>query len=331
MSDCQKQFIEFHGKIELNDSNETKLQRGRDAIRDLIKDHFKNNERTPVPSFCSQGSFAMRTTINPLDGEFDLDDGVYLEHLDKKSNADWPTTDTVHRWICDAVDGHTEQPPVDKRTCVRVVYAGQYHIDLPIYAELNGDNLHAEKGARGWHKSDPIEITKWFQKAIKEHGEQLRRFVRYFKAWADFNSKDGKLPSSLILTVLAVQNFRAHDRDDLCFANTVEAIRNSVSGVFYVLNPTDGAEELTSRLDADQKKRFQTIITSLASEGNKATQEDSRSKATKIWQKQFGSRFPIAEDEDEDAKQKKADAERLASVYVAKTIKPWMPIVDTMV
>ncbi len=325
MANCHDQFSEFHGKIELNDSNETKLQRGRDAIRDLIKDDFRENGRTPVPSFCSQGSFAMRTTVNPLDGEFDLDDGVYLEHFDKKSNTDWPTPETVHTWICDAVDGHTEQPPIDKRTCVRVVYAGQYHIDLPIYADLNGKNMHAEKGARGWHPSDPVEITKWFQNAIKTHGEQLRRAVRYLKAWADFNSKEGKLPSGLILTVLAVQNFRANDQDDLCFANTADAIRGSTSAVFYVLNPVDATEELTSRLDADQKKRFQTAIASLAEEGKKAIASDSRSKASKIWQKHFGDRFPVAEDESEEEKQRKADADRLASVYVAKSSKPWMP------
>ena len=25
----------------------------------------------------------MGTTVNPLDGEFDLDDGIYLQHLDE--------------------------------------------------------------------------------------------------------------------------------------------------------------------------------------------------------------------------------------------------------
>jgi ribosomal protein L10 len=53
--------------------------------------------------------------------------------------------------------------------------------------------MHAVKGETGWHFSDPVEITKWFKEAVKTNGTQLKRTVRYFKAWADFNAKNGKL------------------------------------------------------------------------------------------------------------------------------------------
>lgn len=324
MADCHKQFGEFHGKIELNDSSKSKLEQGRDAIRDLIRADFREKGRTPVPAFEEQGSWAMGTIINPLPGdEFDLDDGVYLQNLDKKSKTDWPTAETVHSWIVDAVDGHTMTPPIDKRTCVRVVYADDYHIDLPIYSDLNGTNMHAVKGETGWHFSDPVEITKWFKEAVKTNGTQLKRTVRYFKAWADFNTKDGKLPSGLILTVLAVQNFRANERDDKCFVDTARAIQNAISAVFHVANPKDASEELTSRLDDDQKKRFQDAIANLATEGQKAVDAEKTSEASTIWKKRFGDRFPTVED-DPETEQKKKDAERLASAYVST--KPWMPL-----
>lgn len=323
MANCHKQFSTFHGKIELNSSSKTKLEQGRDAIRDLIRASFKEKERNPVPTFKEQGSFAMQTIVNPLAGEeFDLDDGVYLQHLDKKSKAEWPSTETAHKWICDAVDGHTKKPPIDKRTCVRVVYAGDYHIDLPIYADLNEKNMLAVKGVRSWHPSDPVEITKWFKDAVSTNGKQLQRTVRYFKAWADHNAKGGKLPSGLILTVLAVQNFRANERDDQCFANTATAIHNAISAVFHVTNPTDAAEELTSRLDTDQKKRFQDAIANLATEGQKALDSEKTSEASKIWNKRFGDRFPTVEDDPEE-EQKKKDADRLISTYAPT--KPWMP------
>ena len=45
--------------------------------------------------------------VNPLDGEYDLDDGVYLRHLgDNKS--EWPKTETVHEEIMEAVEEHTD-------------------------------------------------------------------------------------------------------------------------------------------------------------------------------------------------------------------------------
>lgn len=153
MANTQEQFAVFHGRIELHDSKEANLQRGRDAIRDVIRDSFRDKKRSPVPEFCAQGSFTMRTTVNPIDGEYDLDDGVYLQNLSHDDKSKWPTPAEVHQWVVDAVDGHTEQKPIDKTSCVRVIYAGQYHIDLPIYADLNGKNMHAETGAHGDRKS----------------------------------------------------------------------------------------------------------------------------------------------------------------------------------
>ncbi len=119
-------------------------------------------------------------------------------------------TATVHQWLVNATDGHTSEKPMDKRTCVRVRYAGQHHVDLPAYGELNGKYLLAVKGETKWPHSDPMALTDWFVGQVKSRGEQLRRIVRYLKAWADFKSnRGGKMPSGVILTVLAANHFRA--------------------------------------------------------------------------------------------------------------------------
>lgn len=76
----------------------------------------------------------MKTTVNPINGnEYDLDDGVYLSGYSDVDQDSWPSPSTVHSWIKSAVDGHTQKSPVDKDTCVRVVYEAGYHIDYPIY------------------------------------------------------------------------------------------------------------------------------------------------------------------------------------------------------
>jgi hypothetical protein len=91
----------------------------------------------------------MGTVINPLDGEYDLDDGVYLQHLDENHHSGWPTSETVHRgWIVEATDGYTKEKPIDKRTCVRVRYACQYHIDLPSYATQRQGQCWQKKAGR---------------------------------------------------------------------------------------------------------------------------------------------------------------------------------------
>jgi len=255
MANLHSEFITFHDRVALSTGKRKSLRMARNAIRERIRKYFRENLKVTLPRFLGQGSYSMGTIANPLDGEFDIDDGVYLQHLD--DNREWPTPDTIHRWLVKATDGHTNEKPLDKRTCVRVRYAGQYHVDLPSYGQLNGEYLLAEKGVKGWHRSDPLSLTVWFREQVKAQGEQLRRVVRYLKAWADFQSgRRGRMPSGLILTVLAVQKFKADERDDVSLSNTATAIFYAVNPIFCVYNPVDLTEELTSRLTDEQKARF---------------------------------------------------------------------------
>ena len=189
---------------------------------------------------------------------------------------------------------------------------------------IYGAYLLAEKGEKGWHQSDPLALTDWFKGRVKVHGEQLRRIVRYLKAWSDFqSSRRGKMPNGLILTVLASDHFCADARDDISCANTLRALADDVRIIFYVYNPVDAAEELTSRLTDQQKKRFQDAISDAADAAAEAIKIDDRYEASNIWRKQFGDRFPAVEKEN-DSDQKKAIATGLATVYAKKNpSKPW--------
>ncbi len=325
MADLHSAFGTFHDKVALTAGKKASLRTSRDAIRKRIRDHFTEVLELDPPKFHVQGSFAMVTTTKPLDGEFDIDDGVYLQHLDPHDNNEWPTPETVHGWIVDAIDGHTDEKPIDKRTCVRVQYAGQYHVDLPSYAKLSGEYMLAVKGEVGWHRSDPKAITDWFKKRVKQHGEQLRRIVRNLKAWTDYQSgKRGKMPNGLIMTVLASDCFCADARDDISLANTAAAIQRAVAPVFCICNPTDDSEEITRRLTDEQKIRLQTAIADLAEDGAAAVAETSRNKASKLWQGQLGDRFPLIKEENDDQARGKEDASRLAAFFVPKgPAKPW--------
>ncbi len=210
MADLHNEFGKFHDRVALAAGKKAILRTARNAIRGRIRKYFRETLKVAVPKFRGQGSYAMVTTVNPIDGEYDIDDGVYLQHLDNQDDSDWPSAATVHQWLINATDGHTSEKPMDKRTCVRVRYTGQYHVDLPAYGELNGKYLLAVKGETKWPHSDPLALTDWFVGQVKSQGEQLRRIVRYLKAWADFKSnRGGEMPSGLILTVLAANHFRA--------------------------------------------------------------------------------------------------------------------------
>lgn len=324
MADLHGEFETFHDRIALTSGKKDSLRKSRDAIRERIWKYFREKLEVKAPKFHGQGSFAMITTVNPLDGEFDIDDGIYLQHLDETDDREWPTPETVHRWLLEATEDHTNEKSIDKRTCVRVRYAGQYHVDLPSYAILNGAYMLAEKGEKGWHRSDPKALTDWFKESVKKDGEQLRKVVRYLKSWTDFQAgRRGKMPSGLILTVIATQNFRSDGRDDVSLAETANAISNVVSPVFCVYNPVDSEEELTARLTEEQKIRFQEAVSDLASDAAGAIDTDDREEASRLWRKQLGARFPAIE-KDNNIDQKKADTAKLAAFYVAKNpAKPW--------
>lgn len=322
MADLNKEMKQLHEIIALSSGKKEALRKSRNAIRERIRKYFRDTLKVSVPKFQGQGSYSMHTMINPLDGEFDIDDGVYLQHLDAFDISKWPTAATVHQWLLKATNDHTNEKSIDKQTCVRVRFAGKYHVDLPAYGILSGVYLLANKGPKGWHASDPKAVTDWF---LKQEGDQLRRVVRYLKAWADFQSgRIGKLSSGLILTVLAAHHIQADDRDDVSLSRTVTAISNSVNPFFIVFNPVDGSEELTSRLSQEQKLRFQDAIRKFADNANSAIDSDDLEKASKLWRKQFGDRFPLITNDEKNENRKREDAARIAGFYAVKNpAKPW--------
>ncbi|AFZ33580.1 MULTISPECIES: cyclic GMP-AMP synthase DncV-like nucleotidyltransferase [Cyanophyceae] len=293
MADCHKLFLEFNSIIELKPNHKAFLRTSRDAVRDRIRSYFKEKANGFFPKFHGQGSFMMNIIILPSDGEFDIDDGIYFL-VDKEPIY---SVDTFHRWICEAVDGHTKQEPIDKQTCIRVVYAGQYHLDLPIYYIIKGQYPRLAHKSKGWIESDPREFIKWFQDKTDDK-RQLRRVVRYLKAWSDY--KAGSLPSGLILSILATRNIHFNARDDIALYNTLIGIKNSLALSFTCYRPTTPTyEDLLQNYSQTDKNYFKSQLISLIRSAEKALDDKTSLKnACKEWQKHFGDRFPchLAED-----------------------------------
>ncbi len=303
MADLHNQFGRFDDRIALTVGAKVALQIVQNMIRQRIRSYFQHTLQLQIPEFGSQGACAMDTTVTPLDGEYRIDDGVYLRHLDKQEDRNWSPGPIVHQWLKNAVDDQTGENRIamDKRTGVRVRYAGQYNINLSVYGELNGQYRLAVKGLAKWLPRDALKLTEWFRSYVNLWGEQLVRIVRYLKAWADFQSmRRGRMPSGLILTILAVNCFHPHERDDVAFAETLKAIANSVSDIVFVLNPVDISEELTARLPDKQKRNFQEAVREAAADGNEAVLMTDNHKASEIWRRQFGDRFPLPDAKEPD-------------------------------
>jgi len=318
MADLHAEFGKYHEKIALTSAKKKSLRTSRDALRDRIRKYFRETLKVKAPKFHQQGSFPMVTTIVPLNGEFDVDDGVYLQHLDESDDSEWPEPAEVHRWLVEATDGQTDEKTIDKETCVRVQYAGQYHVDMPSYATKE-EIYYLSKKKGGWSESDPKAITDWFKGEVGEHGEQLRRMVRYFKAWADFQAQDrGEFVSSIVLTVFVTEEFVSDDRDDVAMRKTADAIWNRICTGVTVKNPKDASECMSDRLSENQKVELQDAIQDLSHGAGDAISESDPGEASKTWRELLGNRFPRGETKEE------RDARKLAaSIIKPSSPKPW--------
>lgn len=313
MSDCNGEFQKFLDNITVSSSKIESLKTSRDAIREKVRKYFKEEKKENSPKFYQQGSFALKTLVKPISGEIDLDDGVYLQNLKEKKN-DWVKTETVHGWILKAVENHTNEIR-DKKNCVRIVYANDYHVDLPIYGIEKNSNSEkyyvAKNGEEQWVISDPKEFKDWFYKKLNEEGEQLRNIIKYLKAWRDYTGL--KKLTGIVITVLVVNNFQKKpDRDDESIYKTVEGILSALKNDKKVLNPNNDNEDLF-RCNEDDKEKIINKLKNLFDNMKTALEEKEVVKSCENWALIFGDRFPVPE------KQEKNDNSKLSITTPTKS------------
>ncbi len=297
MANCDNLFREFNERIKLSESKKGSLRISRDSLRGKVRDKFKDKDYNV--RFCWQGSFAMNTIITPKDGDYDVDDGIYIQ-TDSEPEV---SIATLHRWIVEAAEDHTNQPPSDKNTCVRVHFADGHHIDLVLYYMKESDE-HPQLAHKrdGWIVSDPKEFMDWFNAQCDDKG-QLKRIVRYFKAWAD--DLRGDMPSGLILTILAAESIVLDDRDDIAFFETMKGIQDQLNSSFVCYRPTTpDDEDLFADYSETRKSYFLDRLSAFAQSGQQALDEVNQKDACPKWKRHFGKRFPceLAEDRLENAK-----------------------------
>ena len=320
MANCNQLFIDFNSRVRLTDARRETLVNTREVLRSKIRGYFNGSSPLSTPKFQSQGSFVMDTIINPIEGDYDLDDGVYFfGNLNRNQR---PTTVTVHETVMRAIGDHTNNV-IDKNACIRVIYSEGYHIDLPMYYAqfISSPDLAHKK--EGWILSNPVEFVAWFeakansgfQKAylyeesrfneyrnwldqIRKNDVQLRRIIRYLKAWGDF--KKGDMPPGIIMTILGTENYYEDIRDDVAFLETMKAIKSKLDLEFVCRRPTTPkGEDLFKDYSLSRKNYFLNALKSFIKSGEEAVENPYQKEACRKWQLHFGNRFSCSNAKDE--------------------------------
>lgn len=292
MANCHNLFAEFNKEISVPKTKKDKLKESKNKLRERIRKYFAEHHPEYEPKFYIQGSYKMKTMIDTKDHICDLDDGVYFFRTPDVTGT------TLQQWVKDAVDGYTTTPPEHRRKCVRNIFKGDYEIDMPVYYKINNQQYKLAIKNENWRDDDPKAMVEWF---IKKKGDTSLAFiVMYLKAWCDY--KRNQMPSGLAMTILAAnakEKIVLCDRDDISLKDILKEIRKALN-VFECRVPVDPKDDLFAEYDKDRKEKFLKALDEFVTDAEAALREDNQLKASKLWRKHLGDRFPLGEDKDED-------------------------------
>lgn len=259
-----------------------------------------------------QGSYKYGTLIKPVHRgeEYDVDVGVYFQWDDEEDIE--PTPKQLRNWIQAELLTYekicadlkkVEEPP--KERCSRASYVRQFHIDTPVY-HLNPDTDVRRLACLSdkWEHSDPKAIYKWFKDVVGGNDrDQLRRLVRYLKAWAavSFDDAPDSRPSSIFLTVLATESYQelwaqrmlGMDDDDALVA-VIHKLYDRLNDERTVVNPIDENEDL-NRMTSDGWAGFLPRLTVLRDVAERADGAEDEASAALIWSEAFSFLMPLPE------------------------------------
>ena len=277
--------------------------------------------------------------------QVDIDDGCYLplsfvSQTIKPSIAALVFFTVVEEALKDLVKERNWTLVTDKPACVRIIISQNAHLDVPLYAipddeftllvkasmdsygyvNLAEAVVKAEHDAwtalpsskvllahreLNWMSSDPRPVKEWFLGEVDAKGEQLRRIVRYVKAFRDWQWSSGG-PSSILLMAAVAPIFEKHDRrDDLALLEVITTLPDQLRD--GVNNPIDKSESLTDRLGKSGVENAATAFESLEKMLRGAINAGSSAQACTWMRDVFGTRFPNEPD-------------RVSQVSVAATI-----------
>lgn len=290
MADCSKLFREFVGEISIPTSKSDKMKESKEALRGKVRNYFKDNHSDYEPKFYIQGSYKMKSAIRTKDDICDLDDGVYFF---REPDV---TATTLQKWVKEAVKGHTSTPPEHRQKCIRNIFVKDYEIDMPVYYKVTGEDYKLAIKDTGWKQDDPKAMVEWFSKK-KDPNSQLLNIVKELKAWCD--NKGVKMPSGLAMTILATnakEKFYYGLRNDINLKDTLKEIRKALNGNFSCVVPVTPNDNLFTAYPEVRKNYFLSALDEFITDSEEALKESNELKASELWRKHLGFRFPLGED-----------------------------------
>jgi hypothetical protein len=265
-------------QIQLDDTRYDKMKTSYNSIKTWLENdnlYFKTLDFDVYP----HGSVRILTTVKPLKlDEFDLDIVIHFKSL--ISVSPHQLYNELKRSLTDYAErfGVKMEP---KNRCIRLVYSGDYHVDVMPGIQLSSYNekeiMVSDRKLMDWVISNPKGYAEWFyqrndlvkesllERTLKSENlptnnfkfkKPLQRAVQLIKRYRDiyFQDNPSYKTSSVILTTIAGYSYNGEDSIFNSVDNIISKINSQHAQYTQhrkVLNPVNLNEDFTDKWKAE--------------------------------------------------------------------------------
>ena len=295
--------------VNLKDNKLSALSTSVDALYEAIAEDAVLGPF--VKGMDPQGSWAHETIINPRPGrEFDADFMLCLNEQDEWSAS--PSRYLTE--VRNALGRHGTykamvQPP--KCRCVRVMYAGDYHVDIVPFLTIDGSREVIINGDEDdWEDTDPDGFTQWMKSKTSATNGHLKRVLRLLKYVRDHREHFTRTRSVILTAIVGerVDETKAiadpsyygdlptafyHLVRDLNDWLAVNPTRPSIVDPSGATDPNGNPITFDHRWTDDDYVNFAAKIKALRDDVRAAYEENDQARSVELWQRVFGDKFDI--------------------------------------
>ena len=284
-------FLRDHVNI-----NQSRLDGLHDRVKAVTK-YLKNNLHG-YQGMEPQGSLALRTIIKPVKeyDEFDADIQVVMN-----PNSAWEPKDYLQEVYDTLKQNKNYEDKLELKTrCVRIKYAGDFHMDLVPRITENGNHYIFNRIENEKEVTDGNGYREWFNQKNSITDGNLKRVVRLLKFHR--NHKRTYSVASVLLTTLVGETIRESDEGTESVRTTADTLVTVLTRMDKFLqrhtympeirNPVLPEEEpLTRHWDQRKYANFRERVHAHTKIAGDALKEKSPEKGIAEWQKLFGEDF----------------------------------------
>lgn len=287
-------FRAFIGEISLNPTRIDRIERAYETW----KSKFKEDEEIKkiFLDFFLQGSYATDTAIRPQNNnEFDVDAVLLLDLEDNLAPKE------ALNWLAERMksDETYKDKIIVKDRCVRIDYAGDFHMDIVLAKPTDEDYVLIPSKKEGeWVETNPAGYVEWCKEVQSNNLYKFTNVTKMVKFWRDQKVGKETAPKSILLTTLLGRYMVGKNSDAESLVETLDNLLQNIDsivqddGTTYVENPSLEDENLARDWDADKLIIFKKKLIGFHDAAKDALDEPNKEKSIEKWQNIFGSKFP---------------------------------------